>query len=104
MARLEAQYTSDNNYNFGENKEYGELGETIETGAFSNTDVYYLGTKQVAIKEVITDQREASSIKIRVIARMLDDNGETILDDDFKIFNINILSSGMIVVDGGDNA
>jgi len=104
MARIEISYTSDGNYSFDSNKEYGELGEDIETADFDNSPVYYIGTKQVEIKEVITDQREARSIKLRVFARMVDDDDVTPRIDDFKVFSINILSEGLITIDGGTDA
>jgi len=103
MARIEVQYTSDGNYEFGTDKEYGTLGEDSETASFENEEVCYVGKKQVEIKEVITDQREARSIKLRVFAKLTDDDGTTPRIDDFKVFNINILAEGKIVINGGDN-
>jgi len=101
MARIEVSYTSDGNYSFDDNRDYGELGEDIETGSFDNSAVLYMGSRQIAIKEVITDQREAKSLKLRVYAKVIDNDDVTSRMDDFKVFSINILSEGMVTINGG---
>lgn len=70
LAKMKVRYAPDSNYVFLEQKGTMDCGFPQETGSFNNSNVRYMGSRQVSIRKIDTPIRDGESIKFRVEASM----------------------------------
>ena len=102
MLGTELQYTTDSNYRMNSEVEFKLNGQELETGSFSNTNIYTHGSKQVEVLEVeAIDMHDNRCVKFRIKAKLA--NSEMTPSksyDDWRIFDVKYTPTNLFYVDG----
>jgi len=109
LMKSKLYFTPDSNYTFDEAEDnlwFHDLGDDTETGqipeAFdaNSDDTFFIGSKQVEIKDVPLSGRIGKAVKFRIRAYLGDDGEQKF--DDFKIFTVNIIPSSSFNIGDSD--
>jgi len=106
-ANIEVQWTSGSNYTFNSLEQpiamhRGAESNLLETGAFSNTNVYYGRRNQLHIEQIGVDQHLDSCIKFRIKAKLQTFDETSNLLDEWSVTSIEILGDGSVFIGGRD--
>lgn len=102
MLGTELQYTTDSNYRMNSEIEFKINGQELETGSFSNTNIYTHGSKQVEVLEVeAIDMHDNRCVKFRIKAKLINtEMTPTTSYDDWRVFDVKYTPTNLFYVDG----
>lgn len=100
FAQLKVSYSPDGNYTLSSPTaaDIYTQGSEEETGSLDNTTIRYKGSKQIIVKAIQFDARDAYSVKFKVEAYLSD--GTNTYRDDIRIKAIHVLPNDVLFIGG----
>jgi len=84
---MKVRYASDGNYEFSASAEK-DTGAITESAAWSNDDLYFMGSRRFVVRKIEVQERNALCVKFRVECAYPS-------IDDFRVYAVEMRSSGM---------